>query len=339
MTINAARALLVLGGVTLALVIAEIGVRILVSEPPAPRITELYDSSPFERTPQGLYVYKPGASFSHIYDVATDRRGYYGPDGRVDYLINNLGFRGEDVSIEKPSGVRRVLCLGDSFTFGEGVREEDTWPRRLDQLIGPGNQVINAGVQGYDLDHEARYLFQYGRQLAPDVVVIAFFMNDAMPFGETVAHHALPIETYFEVSPLGRASALWRLLERKRVAARRSRRYINDLRESFARRQWREARALIPELREMADDEDFEIVVMIFPLLYRLNGNYPLEREHVEVRKAFAEAGIEVVDLLDSYRRYLASELWAHPVDPHPNELAHAIAAQRIARWLETAKQ
>lgn len=333
------RALLVLGGVALALIVAEIAVRALVPEPPPPRITEPAGVSPFQQTPRGLYVYRPGASFSHVYDVATDRRGYFGASGRVHYRISNLGFRGEDISVEKPSGIRRILCLGDSFTFGEGVRDEDTWPAHLGRLAGPGTQVINAGVQGYDLDHEALYLFLYGRQLDPDVVVVGFFMNDAMPFGETVAHHARMTETSAEPSGIARVSALWRLLERRRAVARRTSAYLRDLRQSFSSRRWEEAKGRIPRLREMADHDGFEIVAVIFPLLYELNDGYPLEREHEEVRKAFADAGIEVLDLLDAYRSHRAPELWAHAVDHHPNELAHAIAAERLARLLEITRE
>ncbi|MGH9380188.1 MAG: SGNH/GDSL hydrolase family protein [Thermoanaerobaculia bacterium] len=330
---------LVLGGVALALIVGEIAVRALVPEPPSPRITEPAGSSPFRQTPRGLYVYRPGASFSHVYDVARDPRGYFCASGRVHYRINNLGFRGEDISVEKPSGVRRILCLGDSFTFGEGAREEDTWPERLGRLAGPETQVINAGVQGYDLDHEALYLFLYGRQLDPDVVVVAFFMNDAMPFGETVSHHARLTETSAEPSGIARLSALCRILERRRTVARQTSAYLHDLRQSFSSQRWKEAKSRISRLREMADHDGFDIVAVIFPLLYKLNDGYPLEREHAAVRKAFADAGIEVLDLLDAYRSHRAPELWVHAVDHHPNEFAHAIAAERIARFLEIAPE
>jgi hypothetical protein len=318
----------------LALAIAEISVRVVFPAPPKPRITEPAGYSPFEQTDKGLYVYRPGASFSHIYDVSGDHRGYFGPDGRVDYRINTLGFRGADMSLEKPAGMRRILCLGDSFTFGEGVREEDAWPQRLRRSLGPSTQVINAGVQGYDFDHEALYLLLYGRKLHPDVVVIAFFMNDMMQFGETVENHMLLTETPAELSRLGRASALWRLLKRRQLAARQTSRYLADLRESFSGVRWREAKGRIGRLREMANHDGFRIVAMIFPLLYRLD-DYPLEHERAEVQRAFNEAHIEVLDLLDSYRAHVAAELWVHVLDPHPNELAQAIAAERLARVLQ----
>jgi lysophospholipase L1-like esterase len=327
------RTALIIAGVLVALVLGEMMVRILVPEPARPRVTQPPGFSPFTRTSKGVRIYTPDVLFSHVYDINADPRGYFGPDGRVDYRINNLGFRGEDMTVEKPRGIRRVLCLGDSFTFGEGVRENDAWPQRLGQILGAQTQVINAGIQGADLDSEGLFLLLYGRQLAPDVVVIAFFMNDAMPFEETVAHQGL-LETPISTSKLGQYSAIWRLLVRRRLAASQTRRYLSDLRQSFASQQWRDARARIPRLRAMAEHDGFRIVAAIFPLLYALDGDYPLEREHVEARTAFADAGIEVVDLLETYRGHDAAELWAHATDPHPNEIAQRMAAERIARVL-----
>jgi lysophospholipase L1-like esterase len=268
--------------------------------------------------------------------VASDSRRYFGPSGRVDYRINQLRFRGEEISVEKPPGVRRILCLGDSFTFGEGVREEDAWPQRLGRLAGPGTQVINAGVQGYSLDDEATHLFLYGRKLMPDVVVIGFFMNDAMTFEATVSGETNMTEAT-ELSPLSRLSALWRLRERRRSDARRTSLYLTDLRTSFSDQRWRDTRARLRNLRTLADHDGFRIVAMIFPLLHQLQ-EYPLEPEREEVRKGFVDAGIAVVDLLDSYRAYKAPDLWVHVVDPHPNEIAHAMAAERIAQSLQIAR-
>jgi hypothetical protein len=299
------------------LVIADTGVRALY-HPPKPRITEPTGFSPFEKTPKGLYIYKAGARFSHIYDVATDRRGYFGKDGRIDYRINELGFRGEEIDFDKPPGIRRILCLGDSFTFGEGVREENAWPQRLGRAAGPGFEVINAGVQGYSLDHEATLLFLYVRKMKPDIVVIGFFMNDAMPFQETVADHMLMTETSPSLSPMSRISALWRLLEQRQVEARQARGYLEALHTSFSSQAWADTRARIIKLRELADHDGFKIVAIVFPLLYNLQ-DYPLERERREVVKAFEDAGIEVEDLLDAYRNYQASDLWVHPRGP-PSE-------------------
>lgn len=323
-----ARVMLVLGGVCFAFAVAEIAARVVLPAPPKPRITEPAGVSPFQMTPKGASLYRPGSSFTHIYDVAADRRRYFGGDGRVEYRINNLGFRGEDITVEKPPATRRILCLGDSFTFGEGVREEDAWPQRLGRLLGPGNQVVNAGVQGHDFDSEAVLLLVHGRQLQPDVVVIGFFMNDAMPLAETVAHHQ-PAPVDHARSALGRVSALWGMLEQRQAAASRTARYLGDLRASFRTERWRDSRGRMAKLRVLADRDGFGLVAVIFPLLHDLR-DYALAREHEEVRSAFAVAGIESVDMLDVFRGYDAEDLWVHPVDPHPNEVAHGLAAERV---------
>ena len=321
-----------LGGIFVALLIAEAGVRVILPPPLKPRVTVPAGISPLADAKLGFTVYKPGVAFSHVYDVSRGA-GHLGPDGRVDYRISSRGFRGVDVPDEVPPGVRRILCLGDSFTFGEGVRENDAWPLQLERLL-PGTQVINAGIQGSDLDREGLLLFLYGRRFKPAVVVIGFFMNDAMPFGRTVEHRALLTEPADDLSWLARRSALWGFFERRRIAAERTARYLEELRDSFNGDRWKAMSARIPRFREMADHDGFTILTVVFPLLYKLGDDYPLQREQAAVVKAFRDAGIETIDLRESYRAYDAEALWVHPLDPHPNPLAHRIAAEQVARAL-----
>ena len=325
-----ARLLLSLGGVAFAIVIAEVVVRALVPPQPLPRITDPPGYPPVDNIGE-LYVYRPGVHWSHVYDVEGFPRTYLAPDGRITYRINNLGLRGENVTPAKPSGVRRILCVGDSVTFGEGVREEDTWPVQLARRLGPAVETINAGIQGYDFNLEALYLLRHGRQLQPDAVVVAFFMNDAMQSRTEAEHHYLVTESAGAGSALARASATWALIERQRRASALTKRYLADLRDSFRSDIWRDMKGRIHRLRQMGELGRFKVVAVVFPLLFRLH-DYPLAAEHAEVVSAFSSAGIEVVDLLPALRAFKTEELWVHPVDPHPNESVHRIAAERLAR-------
>jgi lysophospholipase L1-like esterase len=64
--------------------------------------------------------------------------------------INSLGLRGPDVRVPKPAGRRRLLCFGDSITFGYGMADGETYPARLaENLAARGVEVLNAGVTGY----------------------------------------------------------------------------------------------------------------------------------------------------------------------------------------------
>jgi lysophospholipase L1-like esterase len=101
---------------------------------------------------------------------------------KEDIAINSLGFRGDEITREKPPGVFRIAVLGDSALFGAGERQAETAPQRLqallDQRLPGGYQVINAAVPGYSTADGVYVLEHRALPLKPDVV-IAGFNNDA----------------------------------------------------------------------------------------------------------------------------------------------------------------
>jgi len=83
----------------------------------------------------------------------------------------------------KPPGVTRILCLGDSCTYGTGVTRADAFPALLDQLLGPSVDVVNAGVPGYTSYQAVRYLESEGLALEPDIVLFTLGFNDRRSWG------------------------------------------------------------------------------------------------------------------------------------------------------------
>jgi hypothetical protein len=101
--------------------------------------------------------------------------------------INRYGHRGGEHPEKKPAGVFRILGLGDSFTFGWGVAEEDTFLQVLERkLRGAGHrvQVLNAAVPAWHSSQALHYLAREGMRFEPDLVVMSFFMDDV--FYQTV---------------------------------------------------------------------------------------------------------------------------------------------------------
>ena len=117
----------------------------------------------FELDPELLFRMKPG------YDFGPG----FGP-------LNQQGFRGADFQKQKPEGVLRVACLGDSVTFGT---MEGAYPVILEEILNrnqAGNkfQVYNFGVPGYSSWQGKRLLKQALGQYHPDLVVISYGWND-----------------------------------------------------------------------------------------------------------------------------------------------------------------
>jgi acetyltransferase AlgX (SGNH hydrolase-like protein) len=104
------------------------------------------------------------------------------PEYSASIKINSLGFRGEEISVAKSAGVRRILFLGDSFTFGNGLSENETLPyfvgEELSRRHSSTFEIINGGVYGYCTANELDLFMKYGLPLKPDIVVILVMIHD-----------------------------------------------------------------------------------------------------------------------------------------------------------------
>src|SRR5579862_208564 len=97
--------------------------------------------------------------------------------------LNEEGFRSEPFG-PKPASTIRVACVGDSWTFGMNVNQDQTYPARLAawlRTLDPGArfEVENFGVLGYSSFQGRRLLETRILAMNPDVVAIGFGMNDS----------------------------------------------------------------------------------------------------------------------------------------------------------------
>src|SRR5439155_17412844 len=71
-------------------------------------------------------------------------------------------------------GKFRILVLGDSFTEGLQVEQDETFPKLLEQRLGDGVEVLDAGVSAYGTDSELLFWESEGWKYRPDLVLLAF---------------------------------------------------------------------------------------------------------------------------------------------------------------------
>lgn len=111
-----------------------------------------------------------------------NRAGYRGPA----FQINGLHFRGDEVPAARPPDRQRIICLGDSRTFGIWLdlgrfRYDNAYPAPLEELLRAGGaqvEVLNAGVVGYTSAHGLRLFATSLAELRPDILVVALGFND-----------------------------------------------------------------------------------------------------------------------------------------------------------------
>jgi len=171
-------------GVTGAALLLEGGARWLNRQPAPPETAEGAEpaieanhlpglDAAFRPHPELWWALEP-----NLVDHAVEGRSFGNP---VSFTVstNARGLRGGPLA-EKKRG-RRILCVGDSTTFGLGVAGDASWPVQLEARLDAGAgrfEVVNAGVPGYTAFQGLRYLDKEGLALAPDLVVVCFGFND-----------------------------------------------------------------------------------------------------------------------------------------------------------------
>jgi lysophospholipase L1-like esterase len=97
---------------------------------------------------------------------------------RFNGFVRTQTFRSGPATPAPAAGTRRVIALGSSSTFGYGVGAGETWSAQLALALGPGFEVLNAGVPGSTAERLRLYLQGALLRLQPDVVIVSLTFND-----------------------------------------------------------------------------------------------------------------------------------------------------------------
>ncbi|MFH1799440.1 MAG: SGNH/GDSL hydrolase family protein [Candidatus Omnitrophota bacterium] len=121
----------------------------------------------------------------------------------VEVHTDSAGFRGiREYSPEKPQGIIRIAVLGDSFVFGFGIQDGETFPALLESQ-DKTREVLNLGVPGYGIDQIYLSYREIARKYHPDMVLIGIFQEDFWRCMRSFADSG-HVKPYFSLSPVGK---------------------------------------------------------------------------------------------------------------------------------------
>lgn len=239
----------------------------------------------------------------------------------VTYNFNSLGCRGHDYDIPRPAGTFRILALGDSFTLGVGVHERDTLTAWLERLLNDGSnlipkgfnyEVINCGVSGYAAREERLSYETTYAKYSPQVVLLVMACNEDLLWQSGMKRDDSAVIDKYE-----RFSALWLFFQ-----ALRDRRSPADLSKNINE---------LITLNNLCRHRDAKFGVVVFR-----SARYKMYDQLLNaVTEGTKGTGIPVLDLGPALLNGRSEkDLMVHEYDAHPNEIAHAIAADEILRFL-----
>ncbi|MGQ0552922.1 MAG: SGNH/GDSL hydrolase family protein [Planctomycetota bacterium] len=268
--------------------------------------------------------------------------------------INAYGLRDpRELTLPKPAGTYRLVCLGDSFTFGVEVPHEHVTAQVLERSLTarlPTRkvEVWNAGVSGYNSCQERLWLKYYGWALEPDLVTVGFVMNDAIPH-VTTAPREFPGRAWMLRFPLyhwmrWHVVQKWKLLgedpEAKSVREKVERhRGIIETRPTgslISKQYWDEAMACLAELARECKARGVPVALIVYPTLPQMKAPQPLPEAQELLRATAAAEGMILVDLLLPFAAAGEAALLESDKS-HPSPLGHEIAARELEAALARA--
>ncbi len=305
--------------------------------------------------PRDRATWSPDLTFHLCY--RGNRRAVMDERGCVRVDINALGLRDRaDLTWEKPVGQRRVVCLGDSFTFGWGVPAELTWVRLVEAALhqkagSDAVRLVNCGAAGtLYVDEYWWALRDRFHRLTPDVVLVTLCLNDIVLMPNTVALEAPATFGSDHGSALVRAfAAAFDFRHRFDLdPAVDWGQVLLDLpagdpfyaaRAESADMFWKSEnpQRALRELRVWCQERGVRFGVVVWPLFQNLEpgATYPFATLHRVVAEFCASDSLPCLDLLPAFRGQRAEDLWVDPSDMHGNERAHALATPLIAEFTD----
>ncbi len=129
-------------------------------------------------------IFQPAPRFHKIhvtcegdYMLTPNRKLVYIPRPHIG-RFNERGYRGKVFPFKKKNNVKRIVFLGDSVVEGFQIAPEKRFTELLDNLLGEKYEILNLGVQGYNLRQEVEYLKIAGIDYQPDYVIFGICFND-----------------------------------------------------------------------------------------------------------------------------------------------------------------
>jgi hypothetical protein len=140
---------LAMTSIVFALLIGEAAARWLL--PVQYRLTQTHRPDPGAAPSPPIHVSDPQIGWVLSPQCIKSHHRGVGPNGsRLPDVIYSI-CHGERITSSQPQSGSVIVATGCSFTFGQGVNDQDTWPWLLQQLL-PDDHVVNVAAMAYGTD-------------------------------------------------------------------------------------------------------------------------------------------------------------------------------------------
>jgi len=271
------------------------------------------------------------------------------PPEAVDYTLNSAGFRDDrEYSVPKPPGVRRLVFVGDGFTYGARLPLEESFVEQTESRLREWTavpyqwEVLNVSGPALNLMADIDLLTLKGLRYAPDVVVLMYHLNDAQgnqdtPLGGGPTTFTRLVDFIEGDVSRNEAAEVQRFLRDRGylpalgpILRPLSRRDLSYLLAHYLPLYWDAVVEALDRLEHLSTRHGFEVVVGVIPEIDRSWDIYPFDDLHARVGAELSAHGFRVVDMKPALVEYPNEELMVGGTDGHTNALANEIIAEEL---------
>jgi lysophospholipase L1-like esterase len=307
--------------------------------------------------PKPIHFRYPQESYdfdSEIAHVLRPSQHAYTHDREV--WINAKGQRGREFSPLPEPGVVRVLALGDSQTFGNGLAQDETWPKQLEIELGaragaagPHFEVVNGGIPGSDTWQHERLLPRLADLYHPQLAVLAFYVNDVSPryapqpartadISNTSAKRAAYLVKRSALVSFVLQRLALRHLEQELAEGRAYGEYIlSGAPSPEVESGWQQVQKSLEAMKRECEWRGIDFRVAVLPRRDQVSGASSARAYNERIAAITAAVGVVSLDLLPELQAAYAAgqgDALFIPWDGHNSAAANRVIARRLAQEL-----
>ncbi len=236
-------------------------------------------------------------------------------------------------------GKKRIIFLGDSFTFGHGVtnvadRFTDRIAASLNRVHPDRFEVANLGTPGHGTPEAVKILRDeiLAKDYHVDALIYTICLNDIESFhyekSRRDARRGSRKPSFF----LFRDTYFFNLMyfRSQQFVQPEVRDYFSYLQDYYTGEPWQHMQLALDEFLGLAKEHQIDTRIVIFPFLHNLGKDYPFKESHQKLTDFFRSRGVRVLDLEPVLAVHASENLTVNRFDAHPNPRAHQLAAEAI---------
>jgi len=255
-------------------------------------------------------------------------------------------YRQEPYTLKKPRRQFRVLVLGDSFTWGVGIAQEDRYTNRLERQLREhfphqDIRVLNFGARGADTVKEKETFEVIKDQISPDFLLIGFYLNDPKQRGMEYSPEKEKFDNKYgwlveraaiglKKAGLPRLSSKWInavhtfLIKTNRVPSSRE---LMDRAYDPTGREWQEFLEALKELKVLA--KQFRLPTPLFAVLNHRSDKLSQER-NTQAEEAAKKMGFRTLNFEEALEKMKPPFPRSAPWGGHASSELNAVYAEHM---------